>query len=42
MEDEGDDLFIFNILFGKPSENFHLSFEEYREKTFAIMILWCI
>ncbi len=26
---------VFNILFGNPPENFHLSFEEYREKMFA-------
>lgn len=26
---------VFTILFGNPSENFHLSFEEYREKMFA-------
>lgn len=26
---------VFTILFGNPPENFHLSFEEYREKMFA-------
>lgn len=26
---------IFTILFGNPPNNFHLSFEEYREKMFA-------
>ena len=26
---------VFSILLGNPPENFHLSFEDYREKMFA-------